>query len=155
MINETVLQEAIQIGGAGCWQHVKINMVAGQKFYTTDLGVILFVGFIDNEKGVSVPIFRSRTGLSSYDYFYREIICGGSVFITENYLNNKVLKSKINRLASDYGLEDFLNAVLNEFKVELSVELNPKSELEHTKILAVNDVIRSDNGGVIISVDDI
>ena len=155
MIDCFILDKAAALGGAGSWSLVKDSMSPGQDFYTTDIGKITFINFITNENGSDVPIFRTNRGLSSYEYFYRELLCGDSVFICQEKAKEMVVINKIKRLKFEFDNDPlFALMVMQEVCGNISVELNPVNESEHTKTLSVKDLFIGDNGECLISVDD-
>lgn len=157
MITNGIINQAIECGGRGSWEVIKKNMTHGQDFYTTDIGKIKFIQFINNEKGNEVPIFRTKSGaLSSYDYFYRELICKDSVFLKEVDAENKKLKNQIKRIRSNFeDALDFDLLILKLIESNLTVEVVSEDERKYSKILDVKDCFIGDNGNLIISVDDI
>ena len=156
MINLDIIEKAKEIGGKESWFFIKENMSSGQDFYTTDIGKITFLSFVENENEILVPIFRTETGLSSYDYFFRELLCGGSVFLRQEQAESKRVKSAINRMSREFKSDIDFKIILAEFISEsLCVEVNQKDESKPAKILTVNDCFIGDNGTILLSVDDL
>lgn len=155
MITKNCILKAVEIGGIESWKYIKERLEVGQVFYCIDIGEIEFCGFINEDAGFGVPIFKSRAGYSSYDYFYREIIIGDSLFLNpidcrrakEKRDISMVLKRSDDSLATSF-------CALSLVKELITVEVNYADESIHSKILNVKDVFIGDNENLIISVDD-
>jgi len=155
MIDSNIINKAIMIGGRESWALIRDNMDQGQRFYSVSYGTLVFVDFIVNEKGSRVPIFRNKAGLTSCDYFYRDLLCG-DIFISKSDCEKESLKSKLRMLKTSFHSDDDFYLALSEFVApRLKVELNRCDDSMHNQIIDVKDCFISDNGGILISVDEL
>ena len=114
MIDSNIISKAMELGGRESWLLIRDNMTQGQCFYSVSYGPLVFVDFIVNEKGSRVPIFRNKSGLTSCDYFYRDLLCG-DIFILKSDCEKEGLKSKLRILKSSFYNDDEFYLALSEF----------------------------------------
>tara|TARA_R110001592_G_C13193009_1_gene753680 strand:- start:11736 stop:12209 length:474 start_codon:yes stop_codon:yes gene_type:complete len=157
MITSEILENAKSIGGNECWKMLKENMSKGQEFYTTDLGKVSFLGFVSREDGKEVAIFRTRSGMTSYDYFYRELLCKGDVFLSKEDMDQKIFDRNYWKMVDKAKYNSkLLHKMLTMLTDVISVEVTVKSDLgQVTQICNLEDVFESDNVGCVISITTI
>lgn len=93
MITLELIADARKVGGKESWRVLKQGMKSGQKFYCTSLGEMEFIGFV-----AGVTIFKTRNGYSSYDYFYRELMCADVLFLSKQDMIDANIHSSLNNL---------------------------------------------------------
>ena len=155
MITNELLETVNKSGGRESWTILKENMSKGQDFYTTDMGKISFLDFIKREDGKDIAIFRSKSGITSYEYFYRELLCKSCVFLSQRDLDDKIFEKDYWKMINAAKHDNYLlHKMLRMLTDVISVEVTTLSESKGTvtQICNVEDVFESDNVGCIISV---
>lgn len=155
MITNEILELVNKSGGRESWSILKENMSKGQEFYTTDLGKITFLDFIKREDDIDIAIFRTKTRITSYEYFYRSLLCKSDVFLSQKDLDDAIFQKDYWKMvnAAKYDghlLHKMLRMLTDVISVEVTTVLGDKGTV--VQICNVDDVFESDNVGCVLSV---